>query len=61
MRRALPTQNGNTLGYTITANPVTLGTTGQRGFFTNQTGVIRADATTAATASSTPVSEHTRF
>ena len=48
--------NGNVLAYTITANPNTRGTTGQRGFFTDQTGVIRADATTAATVSSTPIS-----
>ena len=48
--------NGNVLAYTIVANPNTRGTTGQRGFFTNQTGVIRADATTAATAASTPIS-----
>ena len=48
--------NGNILSYTIVANPSTRGTTGQRGFFTNQTGVIRADATTAATATSTPIS-----
>ena len=48
--------NGNVLAYAITANPTNRGTTGQRGFFTNQTGVIRADATTAATATSTPIS-----
>jgi type IV pilus assembly protein PilA len=48
--------NGNVLSYTITANPVTRGTTGQRGFFSNQSGVIRADSTTTATATSTPIS-----
>jgi prepilin-type N-terminal cleavage/methylation domain-containing protein len=48
--------SGNVLAYTITANPVTRGTTGQRGFFSDQTGVIRADTTTAATATSTPIS-----
>ena len=42
--------------YTITATPVTIGTTGQRGFFTNQTGVIRGDATGSATVTSTPIS-----
>jgi type IV pilus assembly protein PilA len=48
--------NGNILSYTLNANPLKVGTTGQRGFFTNQTGVIRADPTTAATATSTPIS-----
>src|SRR5208283_2460354 len=40
--------NGNVLAYTLTADPVTRGTTGQRGFFSDQSGVIRADATTTA-------------
>jgi len=48
--------NGNVLAYTITAAPLTLGTTGQRGFFTNQSGVIRGDPTGTATVSSTPIS-----
>ena len=42
--------------YTITAAPVTQGVSGQRGFFTDQSGVIRADPTGSATASSTPLS-----
>ena len=46
---------GNT-SYTLAASPVTQGTTGQRGFFTNQTGVIRADSAGTATATSTPIS-----
>src|ERR1700686_1601272 len=29
--------------YTLSAKPTTAGVTGQRGFFTDQTGVIRAD------------------
>ena len=48
--------NGNILSYTLIANPVTRGTTGQRGFFSDQSGVIRADATTSATVTSTPIS-----
>ena len=48
--------NGNVLGYTINADPVTRGTTGQRSFFSDQSGVIRADATTTASATSTPIS-----
>jgi type IV pilus assembly protein PilA len=42
--------------YTLYANPVTPGSTGQRGFFTNQSGVIRADPSGAATTASTPLS-----
>ena len=42
-------------GYSITANPTSRGTSGQRGFYTDQTGVIRADPTTAATSSSSPL------
>jgi hypothetical protein len=42
--------------YTLVATPVTQGSSGQRGFFTDQSGVIRADPTGSATASSTPLS-----
>ena len=42
--------------YTLTAKPVTPGVTGQRGFFTDQSGVMRADTTGTASASSTPLS-----
>ena len=42
--------------YTLTAVPTTPGVTGQRYFFTSDTGVIRADTSTAATSSSTPIS-----
>jgi prepilin-type N-terminal cleavage/methylation domain-containing protein len=42
--------------YSITAKPVTTGSTGQRGFFTNQSGVIRADNSGVATSGSTPLS-----
>ena len=45
---------GNTL-YTNAADPVTRGTTGQRGFFTDQSGVIRFNATTTATVTSAPL------
>ena len=41
--------------YTIVAEPVTRGVTGQRGFFTDQGGVIRANPTGAASATSTPI------
>jgi type IV pilus assembly protein PilA len=42
--------------YTLVATPVTQGASGQRGFFTNQSGVMRADPTGAATSASTPLS-----
>jgi type IV pilus assembly protein PilA len=42
--------------YTLVATPVSQGVTGQRGFFTDQSGVIRADPTGSATSSSTPLS-----
>ena len=41
--------------YSIVADPVTRGVTGQRGFFTNQTGVIRVDTGSTASATSTPI------
>jgi type IV pilus assembly protein PilA len=41
--------------YTATANPAVLGTTGQRGFFSNQTGVIRYALAGAATVASSPL------
>jgi type IV pilus assembly protein PilA len=48
--------DGNNDTYEITADPVQRGTTGQRGFFTDQSGVIRADATGTATVASPPIS-----
>jgi type IV pilus assembly protein PilA len=42
--------------YNITAAPTTPGQTGQRGFYTDQSGVIRADTSGTATANSTPIS-----
>jgi len=42
-------------GYSIVATPVSQGTSGQRGFFTDQTGVIRMSANGAADANSEPL------
>ena len=42
--------------YTVTATPSNVGTTGQRRFFTDQSGVIRANITGAADVNSTPIS-----
>ena len=49
--------NGNVISYTMTGAPISAGVTGTRTFFTDQTGVIRADATGAGAASvnSTPL------
>lgn len=48
--------SGNVLQYTVTAAPVSVGLSGQRRFFTDQSGVIRANATGAANVNSTPLS-----
>ena len=42
-------------GYTITAKPVTPGSTGRRFFFTDQTGVIRVESGGVATTDSPPL------
>jgi prepilin-type N-terminal cleavage/methylation domain-containing protein len=42
-------------GYSVEANPISRGTSGQRGFYTDQSGVIRADPTTTANSSSSPL------
>jgi type IV pilus assembly protein PilA len=43
-------------GYSLTAAPLTQNVTGQRYFYTDQSGVIRADTNTTATSASTPIS-----
>ena len=48
--------NGVISSYTLTAKPLTQGVTGQRGFFTDQSGVMRADVAGTASVSSTPLS-----
>jgi type IV pilus assembly protein PilA len=47
--------SGNIVGYSVTANPVTPGGTGVRYFFTDQTGVIRANTGAPADANSPPI------
>lgn len=54
--KGTPDSQGNVNQYGITATPVTTGVTGQRVFFTDQSGVIRANATGAADVNSTPIS-----
>jgi type IV pilus assembly protein PilA len=54
---AAPDSSGNIDNYAITAAPITPGVSGLRYFYTDQTGVIRANASgAAATSSSTPIS-----
>jgi type IV pilus assembly protein PilA len=48
--------NGNYLNYSIKAQPTSPGISGQRYFYTDQTGVIRASTGGAATVNSTPLS-----
>ena len=50
------TSSGVVGSYTIVAKAVTQGVSGQRSFFTDASGVIRADPAAAAGASSTPLS-----
>jgi len=47
--------NNNVLGYTITGAPTSPGTTGQRYFFTDQSGVIRQNSTTTAGSTDSPI------
>jgi type IV pilus assembly protein PilA len=48
-------ENGALTGYKITAEPVLAGSTGQRFFFTDQTGVIRMERDRPATQESPPL------
>ena len=50
------TAGTNNQSYTITAGPVTQNVTGQRYFYTDQSGVIRADTAGTASSASTPIS-----
>ena len=49
------TSNTPSVGYTVTADPSSRGTTGQRGFYTDQSGVIRANSTATASSSDSPL------
>jgi hypothetical protein len=46
---------GNVLSYTVTATPVAPGSSGQRSFFTDQSGTIRSTANGTADAASAPL------
>jgi hypothetical protein len=47
---------GNVQAYTITAMPLVPGSTGQRSFFTDQSGTIRNTSSGTADAASAPLS-----
>jgi type IV pilus assembly protein PilA len=47
--------SGNVLSYAITATPVVPGSTGQRSFFTDQSGTIRSTSTGTADSNSAPI------
>jgi type IV pilus assembly protein PilA len=49
-------QGGHVLSYAIVASPVQPGTTGQKYFFTDQSGTIRQSNSGTADSSSTPIS-----
>jgi type IV pilus assembly protein PilA len=48
--------SGSVNAYSITATPTNAGVTGQRSFFTDQSGVIRGNASGTANVNSTPLS-----
>jgi type IV pilus assembly protein PilA len=47
--------SGNVFSYSITATPVAAGSTGQRSFFTDQSGTIRNTSSGTADSSSAPI------
>jgi type IV pilus assembly protein PilA len=47
--------NGSTPGYTITAVPVSVGSTGQNYYFTDESNVIRQNTSATASASDSPI------
>ena len=51
------TAGNSNQSYTITALPVTGGVTGQNGYFTDQSGVIRVNTGGTATNTSTPIGQ----
>ncbi len=48
---------GTNTAYTIVGEPANRGTTGQSGFFTDESGVIRKNATAAAGVTDTPIGQ----
>jgi prepilin-type N-terminal cleavage/methylation domain len=50
-----PDGNGTNDTYTVTADPITPGVTGQRYFYTDQSGVVRANPSAPASSSDPPI------
>ena len=51
-----PAVGGTITTFTLNADPISVGQTGQRHFFANQTGVIRFNTAAAATVADKPIS-----
>ena len=49
------TINGQVVSFTISADPVNRGTTGVNSYFVDQTGVVRQNPTTQASAADSPL------
>ena len=47
--------NGNPTAYTLNANPLTLGTTGQNYYYTDQSAVIRQNTSATSSSSDSPI------
>lgn len=47
--------NGQVLSFAVNADPITRGTTGLNSYFVDQTGVVRQNATTQASAADSPL------
>ena len=47
--------NGNPTAYTLNANPVTVGTTGQNYYYTDQSAVIRQNTSATSSSSDSPI------
>jgi type IV pilus assembly protein PilA len=47
--------NGNPTAYTLNANPLTVGTTGQNYYFTDQSAVIRQNTSATSSSSDSPI------
>jgi type IV pilus assembly protein PilA len=52
---AAPAVNNVTPSYTVTASPISVGTTGQNFYFTDESNVIRQNSTVTASATDSPI------
>ncbi len=49
------TSGSNNVGFSLNGDPAARGKTGERSFFTDQTGIIRANPAASATSTDTPI------